>query len=81
MDRYAVADRAAHKQAHRRLLQDVASLAKPSRSSGRMVTAGFLHEWLLRHVDSADKDLAGQLLAKGYSEGGWSDERSIRAPR
>jgi diguanylate cyclase (GGDEF)-like protein/hemerythrin-like metal-binding protein/PAS domain S-box-containing protein len=81
MDRYAVADRAAHKRAHRRLLQDVASLAKPSRSSGRMVPAGFLHEWLLRHVDSADKELAGQLLAKGYSEGGWSDERSIRAPR
>jgi hypothetical protein len=40
-----------------------------------------LHEWLLGHVDSADKDLAGQLLAKGYFEGGWSGERSIRAPR
>ena len=44
-----------------------------------MVTAGFLQEWLLRHVDSADKELARQLLAKGYSEDGWSDEHSIRS--
>jgi hypothetical protein len=32
------------------------------------LTAGFLHEWLVRHVDSADRELARQLLAKGYSE-------------
>jgi len=78
MDRYAVADRAAHKQAHRRLLQDALSLAHTSRSSSMMVTVGFLHEWLLRHVDSADRELARQLLAKGYSEGGRSADRSIR---
>ena len=80
MDRYTIADRATHKQAHRRLLQDALSLAKSSRSSSVMVTVGFLHEWLLRHVDSADRDLVRQLLAKGYSEGGWSANRSIRAP-
>ncbi len=81
MDRYAIADRATHKQAHRRLLQDASSLAHSSRSSSMMVAVGFLHEWLLRHVDSADRELAGQLLAKGYSEGGGSSDRSIRAPR
>ena len=80
MDRYAIADRATHKQAHRRLLQDALSLAHTSRSSSMMVTVGFLHEWLLRHVDSADSDLARQLLAKGYSEDGGSGNRSIRAP-
>ncbi len=79
MDRYAIADRATHKQAHRRLLQDASSLAHASRSSSMMVTVGFLHEWLLRHVDSADRELARQLLAKGYSEDGWSGNRSIRA--
>ena len=79
MDRYAIADRATHKQAHRRLLQDALSLAHASRSSSMMVTVGFLHEWLLRHVDTADRDLARQLLAKGYSEDGWSGNRSIRA--
>ena len=80
MDRYAIADRAAHKQAHRRLLQDASSLVKASRGSGMLITVGLLHEWLLRHVDSADKDLAKQLLAKGYTEGGWSDRDSIHAP-
>jgi predicted signal transduction protein with EAL and GGDEF domain len=56
------------------------SLAHASRGSSMMVTVGFLHEWLLRHVDSADRELARQLLARGYSEGGWSGDRSIRAP-
>jgi len=79
MDRYAIADRAAHKQAHRRLLQDALSLAHASRSSSMMVTVGFLHEWLLRHVDTADRELARQLLAKGYSEDGWSGNHSTRA--
>ena len=78
MDRYAIADRATHKQAHRRLLQDVSSLTNTSRGSGMIVTVGFLHEWLLRHVDSADRDLARQLLAKGYSEGGHSGSRALR---
>jgi diguanylate cyclase (GGDEF)-like protein/hemerythrin-like metal-binding protein len=80
MDRYAIADRATHKQAHRRLLQDALSLANSSRNSSMMVTVGFLHAWLLRHVDSADRELARQLLAKGYSEGGWNGNRSIHAP-
>ena len=81
MDRYAIADRAAHRQAHRRLLQDASSLVKAGRGSGMMITVGLLHEWLLRHVDSADKDLARQLLAKGYTEdGGWGDHHSIHAP-
>jgi len=79
MDRYAIADRDAHKEAHRRLLRDLSSLAKTSRRSSTVVTAGFLQGWLLRHVDSADKDLARQLLAKGYSEGGRSDEHSTRS--
>jgi hemerythrin len=39
------------------------------------LTAGFLHEWLIRHIDSADRELARQLFAKGYSEG----NSSIRA--
>ena len=80
MDRYAIADRATHKQAHRRLLQDALSLAHTSHSSSMMVTVGFMHEWLLRHVDSADSDLARQLLAKGYSEDGWSGSHPFPAP-
>jgi len=77
MDRYAIADREAHKEAHRRLLQDLSSLAKPSPRSSTVLSAGFLQRWLLCHVDSADKELARQLLAQGYSEGGRSDEHSI----
>jgi diguanylate cyclase (GGDEF)-like protein/hemerythrin-like metal-binding protein len=81
MDRYAIANRAMHKQAHRRLLQDALSLAHTSRRSSMMAAVGCLHEWLLRHADSADRELAGQLLAKGYSEGGSGADCSIRAPR
>jgi diguanylate cyclase (GGDEF)-like protein/hemerythrin-like metal-binding protein/PAS domain S-box-containing protein len=80
MDRYAIADRAIHKQAHCRLLQDALSLANTSRSPSMTVTVGFLHEWLLRHVDSADRELARQLLAKGYDEHGRTGNRSIPAP-
>ena len=68
MDQYAIADRATHQQSHRRLLQDAMSLANMSCSTSMTLTAGFLHEWLIRHVDSADRELARQLLAKGYSE-------------
>jgi diguanylate cyclase (GGDEF)-like protein/hemerythrin-like metal-binding protein/PAS domain S-box-containing protein len=80
MDRYAIADRATHKQAHRRLLQDALSLAKSSGSSGMAISVGFLREWLLRHVDSADRELARQLLARGYSEDGWNGSHSTGAP-
>jgi hemerythrin len=68
MDQYAIADRATHKQSHRRLLQDAMSLEKMSCSASMTLSAGFLHEWLIRHVDSADREFARQLLAKGYSE-------------
>ena len=68
MDQYAIVDRAKHKQSHRRLLQDAMSLANMSCNVSMTLTAGFLHEWLIRHIDSADRELARQLLAKGYSE-------------
>ena len=80
MDQYAIVDRATHKQSHRRLLQDVMSLATMSCSASMMLSAGFLHEWLIRHVDSADRALARQLLAKGYSEGNSSIRRGAVTP-
>ncbi len=80
MDRYLIAERATHKQAHRRLLQDALSLAKATRGSSMLITVGLLHEWLLRHVDSADRELARQLRAKGYVEAGCDDERSTHSP-
>ena len=80
MDQYAIVDRATHKQSHRRLLQDVMSLATMSCSASMTLSAGFLHEWLIRHVDSADRALARQLLAKGYSEGNPSIRRGAVTP-
>jgi diguanylate cyclase (GGDEF)-like protein/hemerythrin-like metal-binding protein len=73
MDQYAIADRATHKQSHRRLLQDAMSLANTPCRASMTLTAGFLHEWLIRHVDSADRELARALLAKGYCEGNSSN--------
>jgi len=79
MDRYVIPNRATHKHAHRRLLQDVQSLMKVPQETSMMVTMAFLHEWLLRHVDSADRDLARQLLAKGYVEAGPSGSHTLPA--
>jgi len=73
MDQYGIADRVTHKQSHRRLLQDAMSLANMPCGASITLTAGFMHEWLIRHIDSADRELARQLLAKGYSEGNSSN--------
>jgi hemerythrin-like metal-binding protein len=79
MDRFAIADRATHKQAHQRMLQDLQSLLNGPGESSMMLTMSFLHEWLLRHVDSADRELARQLLAKGYTDSGHSGALPLRA--
>jgi diguanylate cyclase (GGDEF)-like protein/hemerythrin-like metal-binding protein len=81
MDCHDVADRATHKQAHRRLLQDALSLAHAPRDASMMVSVGYLHDWLVRHVDTADKELSRQLLANGYSEAGGSGRRFVRSAR
>ncbi len=66
MDRYGIDDGAIHKQMHRTLLQDARSLATNLSESSMMLITSFLNEWLLRHIDSADKALARQLQEKGY---------------
>ena len=64
MERYAIEDRLTHQQMHRKLLQDARSLATSLDEPSMMLVMGSLHEWLLRHIDSADKALARKLEAE-----------------
>jgi hemerythrin len=56
----------AHQDMHRRLMDDVRSL-RLDEAEGVSVslTLRYLQEWLLRHIDGADRDLAAALLAAG----------------
>jgi len=78
MDRYVIEDRIAHKQEHRKLLQDARSLAASLDESNMMLTMSSLNEWLLRHVDSADKELARQMQARGYADASRKPPPSLR---
>lgn len=68
MERYAVDGREQHHAQHRKLLQDARTLSTALDESGMMFVLNSLHDWLLRHIDSSDMMLAGELREKGFSE-------------
>jgi hemerythrin len=55
----------AHKDMHRRLLEDLRGLCLNGDGMSVSLTLRYLQEWLLRHVDGADRDLAIALNAAG----------------
>jgi diguanylate cyclase (GGDEF)-like protein/hemerythrin-like metal-binding protein/PAS domain S-box-containing protein len=56
----------AHRDMHRRLLDDLRSLRlEECEGASVSLTLRYLQEWLLRHVDGADRDLAAALRATG----------------
>jgi diguanylate cyclase (GGDEF)-like protein/hemerythrin-like metal-binding protein len=65
MEQHKVADFLRHRDEHRRLLHDIRNL----QIDGDIPRAGlilrYLREWLVRHVDSMDRQLGQALLAKG----------------
>jgi diguanylate cyclase (GGDEF)-like protein/hemerythrin-like metal-binding protein len=56
---------AAHRDLHRRLLEDLHGLRMDGAAVSVGLIARYLREWLLRHVDGADRDLAAALRAAG----------------
>jgi hemerythrin-like metal-binding protein len=52
---------AAHRDMHRRLLEDLRGLRLDGAKVSVSLIVRYLQEWLLRHVDGADRDLAAAL--------------------
>jgi diguanylate cyclase (GGDEF)-like protein/hemerythrin-like metal-binding protein len=61
------ADAPAHREAHAHLLEDLRNFAAGCDTRSLSLTTRFLQEWLLRHVDSADRALAAALKAGGVA--------------
>jgi diguanylate cyclase (GGDEF)-like protein/hemerythrin-like metal-binding protein/PAS domain S-box-containing protein len=61
------ADAAAHRAAHEHLLDDLRSFSVGCDTRSLSLTTRFLQEWLLRHIDSADRELARALTANGVT--------------
>ena len=53
----------AHRAIHRRLLAEIRALRTDGDGISVSLVLRFLQEWLFRHVDGADRDLAAALLA------------------
>jgi diguanylate cyclase (GGDEF)-like protein/hemerythrin-like metal-binding protein/PAS domain S-box-containing protein len=56
------ADAAEHRDMHQRLLADVSGLVLDGHDVSASLTLRYLQEWLFRHVDGADRELAAVLL-------------------
>jgi diguanylate cyclase (GGDEF)-like protein/hemerythrin-like metal-binding protein len=65
MERVKFADAADHREKHSHLLDDLRSFSVGCDARSLSLTTKFLQEWLLRHVDSADRELAKLLMANG----------------
>jgi diguanylate cyclase (GGDEF)-like protein/hemerythrin-like metal-binding protein len=65
MAEHRVADAAAHQAMHAQLLDDLQSFSAGYDTRSLSLTMRFFQEWLLRHIDSADRPLAAALKANG----------------
>lgn len=68
MDDCAYRGAAVHRELHRQLLEDVRSLKLDEETMSVSLILRFLQEWLIRHIDGADRDLAAALLAARAKE-------------
>ncbi len=53
-----------HRELHRQLLEDIRNLKPDDNEMGMSLVLRFLQDWLIRHVEGADRDLANTLLAR-----------------
>ncbi len=65
MDEHGFANAAAHRAIHAHLLDDLRNFSAGCDKRSLSLTARFLLEWLLRHIDSADRELATVLRSRG----------------
>jgi diguanylate cyclase (GGDEF)-like protein/hemerythrin-like metal-binding protein/PAS domain S-box-containing protein len=67
MDAYGIAHTERHRHEHRMLLSDLHSLGAGLEATGVMLALQHLKPWLLRHLDSLDRELAADLRERGQS--------------
>jgi hemerythrin len=65
MDAYEVPDTDRHRQEHSVLLSDLDSLGSNLENTSVMIALQHLKAWLIRHVDSLDRELAAELRSRG----------------
>jgi diguanylate cyclase (GGDEF)-like protein/hemerythrin-like metal-binding protein/PAS domain S-box-containing protein len=65
MDAYGIADAERHRHEHRILLSDLHSLGVGLETSGVMLALQHLKPWLMRHIDSLDRELVAELRERG----------------
>jgi hemerythrin-like metal-binding protein len=70
MDAGGIAHTERHRQEHRMLLSDVHSLAAGLEATGVMLALQHLKPWLIRHVESLDRELAAELRERGEAPSG-----------
>ncbi|HWI15892.1 MAG TPA: bacteriohemerythrin [Burkholderiales bacterium] len=63
MDAYDYPHSAVHKGEHTRLLEDLAGLSMRLDTRSMVLTMRYLQDWLCRHVDESDRELAAAMLA------------------
>jgi diguanylate cyclase (GGDEF)-like protein/hemerythrin-like metal-binding protein len=65
MEQHQVPDLARHREEHRRLLYDIRNLHVVGDIGSISLILRYLQEWLLHHVDGADRQLGQMLIALG----------------
>jgi hemerythrin-like metal-binding protein len=65
LEAYAPDQLERHRRSHRRLLEDLESLASGVDGQSMALTMRYLQDWLFAHIDAADRPLAQALNAHG----------------
>jgi diguanylate cyclase (GGDEF)-like protein/hemerythrin-like metal-binding protein/PAS domain S-box-containing protein len=68
MDRYGYPDALAHRQEHRKLVEDLLGIQRQFDRVSLMLTLQSLKEWLRKHIDGDDRRLGAALIAAGAVE-------------
>jgi len=65
MAAHGFADASSHRESHARLLDDLRGFSADCETRSMILVTRFLQEWLLRHIETADRRLAAALMANG----------------
>jgi hemerythrin len=65
MDAYGATGAERHRQEHRLLLADLNSLAVDLETTSVMLALQHVKAWLVRHIDSLDRQLVAELRDRG----------------
>jgi len=75
MDQHGYANALLHRQAHRKLVEDLLSIQRQFDNTSLMLTLQALKDWLIKHITESDRRLGEVLIAAGTVESR-SEQRS-----